>query len=152
MPAAPKPVRKKKTKKKKTITRSVKTKRIKKRLHDLWSKLVRHRDKACVLCGESEKVLNAHHWIVNAGRSLSVRFCLGNGVTLCYSCHIFKVHQTAAAVYTDKIRDYMIPDHISMDDFNRITVLAEERSDFTLEDLEVLEAAFKRLWERTKNS
>jgi len=64
----------------------------KKKLHKLWSEIVRARDKTCVFCGTSES-LHAHHAIVHAGRSNAVRYDTRNGLTLCAKHHLFGVHK-----------------------------------------------------------
>lgn len=84
------------------------------RLLDRWSKLVRLRDHhVCVACG-SLRHLQAHHWIMNKGRSLRTAFLIDNGVTLCSYCHLIKLHKLADAETFDKVKAYMatwvIPD------------------------------------------
>ena len=140
MTAYPKPERKRMGKVKK-VPRAVLFRRLKKLIHDKWSKIVRLRDTYCVLCGGSSG-LNAHHWIVNAGRSLAARFCLGNGVTLCYACHIFKVHATAASVYIDQLKAYMVPRFISEEQYQEIAALVSKTADYTLEELQALNDQF----------
>ena len=148
MPACPKPTRGKRIEKGTSkVPRQKLFRRIKVKIHDDWSLFVRRRDKHCVLCGTTEN-LNAHHWIVNAGRSLAARFCVGNGISLCFSCHRFKVHATAAAVYIDKLKDYMIPVHISEDEYQEIAAMVSETADFTMDELQELSAAFDRLLAR----
>ena len=113
----------------------------------LWSIRIRKRDgNRCIMCGKSseEVALNAHHWIVPAGRSLRTRFILDNGVSLCYACHIFKVHKDGAAQHMDAIRLYMRrfvseeryeeikrmgndPWQPTLEDFDRIKLELEER-------------------------
>lgn len=56
---------------------------------------MRQRDGKCVLCGSTNS-LAAHHFIVNAARSLALRYNPDNGVALCYSCHIHKIHKEAS--------------------------------------------------------
>lgn len=62
-----------------------------KKLDALWSECVRKRDKFCQVCGKTEN-LQAHHWLVRKARSLQTRWDVRNGITLCYSCHICKLH------------------------------------------------------------
>ncbi len=147
MPACPKPKRMRIEKGKRKTPRPVLFRRLKKKNHDKWSLFVRRRDRHCVLCGATEN-LQAHHWIVNAGRSLAARFVIGNGVTLCYACHKFKVHGTAAAVYIDRLKTYMVPAHISEDEYQEIAAMVSVTADLSLEDLEKLSEAFDRLLER----
>jgi hypothetical protein len=82
--------------------------KIKEELDKLWSKRVRERDGKCALCGTKDKQLYDHHFIVNRARSVKYRYDLRNGVALCYACHRFKVHNTAAFEYVGAIADYAI--------------------------------------------
>lgn len=61
------------------------------KLDKLWSMAVRARYPKCVVCG-SENTLSSHHCIVRKAQSLGVRWIVDNGVTLCYSDHICKLH------------------------------------------------------------
>lgn len=51
----------------------------------VWSKLVRKRDKSCVVCG-AEKELLAHH-LNSYASNKEARYDINNGVTLCRKCH-----------------------------------------------------------------
>ena len=62
---------------------------------DLASEIVRKRDGRCMMCGKREN-LQAHHFIITKGASTKHRWDLRNLITLCYSCHIHKVHSTAS--------------------------------------------------------
>ena len=62
---------------------------------DLASEIVRKRDGRCMMCGKREN-LQAHHFIITKGASTKHRWDLRNLITLCYSCHIHKVHTTAS--------------------------------------------------------
>lgn len=66
----------------------------KKKLDRLWSEKVRKRDGKCLVCGKTPEyaVLQAHHAIVTKGRSQNTRWDVRNGVTMCYACHICKLH------------------------------------------------------------
>ena len=75
----------------KTIPRSVRMKRVKAQLAVLWSLAVRRRDRACVMCGKTD-TLQAHHWLFFKSHSMALAFNVANGATLCYPCHIFKLH------------------------------------------------------------
>jgi predicted restriction endonuclease len=82
--------------------------KIKKELDALWSKRIRESDGRCVLCGSKDKQLYAHHYIVNRARSVKYRWDMRNGVSLCYGCHRYKVHATAAFEYVGALADYAI--------------------------------------------
>lgn len=83
----------KKKAKAKVKTKSVK--QLRKIADDLASQVTRLRDKRCLMCGATEN-LQAHHFIVTKGSSTKHRWDLRNLVSLCYPCHIHKVHSTAS--------------------------------------------------------
>ena len=83
----------KKRAKAKAKTKSVK--QLRKIADDLASQVTRLRDKRCLMCGATEG-LQAHHFIVTKGASTKHRWDLRNLVSLCYPCHIHKVHSTAS--------------------------------------------------------
>ena len=83
----------KKKAKAKVKTKSVK--QLRKIADDLVSQVTRLRDKRCLMCGATEG-LQAHHFIVTKGASTKHRWDLRNLISLCYPCHIHKVHSTAS--------------------------------------------------------
>jgi len=52
-----------------------------------WSKRVRDRDGMCVICGEHEKRLSAHHLVPR--QFMRFRHTDDNGITLCVAHHIW---------------------------------------------------------------
>lgn len=120
--------------KRKVWTRDRLFKSLKTEAHRLWSLAVRARDGKCVLC-QNRETLQAHHWIVHARGSLQVRFIPENGVTLCYTCHIYKVHGRGDADLMDRIRDYMVPRFLSPERYEEIKRLGNKPVEFELEDL-----------------
>jgi len=74
----PKPIKKKKKKSPKKISLN--------KYDILWGRMVRERDKRCLVCGNTQN-LQAHH-LFRRGIS-STRYSLDNGQTLCSSCHTF---------------------------------------------------------------
>ena len=82
---------------------SDKIKRLKKKCDELWSKAVRLRDGRCLLCGKTDG-LAAHHYIHTKGSSLHHRFNVKNGITLCYACHIHKVHTKATVAILEEVK------------------------------------------------
>jgi predicted restriction endonuclease len=62
---------------------------------NLASEVVRKRDGRCLLCGKTGN-LQAHHFIITKGASTKHRWDLRNLISLCYPCHIHKVHSTAS--------------------------------------------------------
>ena len=55
------------------------------------------------MCGKKEG-LNAHHWIHCKAQGNLHRWDIKNGITLCYPCHVYKVHYYASADITDKLK------------------------------------------------
>ena len=68
---------------------------LRKEADKLASEVVRKRDGRCLMCGATDN-LQAHHFIITKGASTKHRWDLRNLITLCYPCHIHKVHSTAS--------------------------------------------------------
>jgi len=80
---------------------------IKKTLYADWALRVKQEDGwKCALCGSTDN-LTAHHWYCSDHFAHAARYCIGNGVTLCYACHIRSVHTRADWATINKIREYM---------------------------------------------
>lgn len=80
---------------------------IKKTLYADWALRVKQADGwKCALCGSTDN-LTAHHWYCSDHFAHAARYCIGNGVTLCYACHIRSVHTRADWATINKIREYM---------------------------------------------
>ena len=76
----------------KPINRRERQKRLKKAGLVLWSIVVRKRDgNRCIMCGKTE-YLQAHHWLFRKSHSVRLALDPDNGATLCYGCHIGRVH------------------------------------------------------------
>ncbi|MDR1434732.1 Cas8a1 family CRISPR/Cas system-associated protein, partial [Candidatus Endomicrobiellum devescovinae] len=75
----------------KTKTKLKPIPKIKKELDAIWAKKVRERDKKCLMCGKTE-TLQAHHFLKSRARSIKYRWDMRNGITLCYTCHLYKIH------------------------------------------------------------
>lgn len=90
-----------------------------KTLDELCSKYVRIRDNKCILCGgyvgEINK-LQSHHWIVSRARSLKYRFDERNLVSLCFGCHILKIHHNPSLLLLDELRNRVILNNIATND------------------------------------
>ena len=82
---------------------SDKIKRLKKECDKLWSEAVRTRDGECVLCGKKD-TLQAHHWIHSKAQGNRHRWEIRNGVGLCFTCHIYKVHSYASADILEQLK------------------------------------------------
>lgn len=85
------------------MTTNDKIKRLRKKCDELWSQAVRKRDGECVLCGKKE-TLNAHHWIHSKAQGNKHRWNVKNGITLCYPCHVYKVHTYASADMLEQLK------------------------------------------------
>ena len=91
---------------KKRAKAKVKTKSIRqlvKEADKLASEVVRKRDGRCLLCGNTE-TLQAHHFIITKGASTKHRWDLRNLITLCYACHLYKIHSTASIKYIEMLK------------------------------------------------
>lgn len=97
-----------------------------KELDKLASEYVRKRDKRCMLCGATN-TLQAHHYIVTKGRSTKYRWDLRNLITLCYACHLYKVHSTASIQFIDMLKKSAIMNKIATE--QEIDTI---KNDFTL--------------------
>lgn len=116
---------------------------LKKETWDICSKVVRQRDgHKCILCG-STKGLSAHHWIIHARGSLATRFIEANCVTLCYACHIFKVHARGDAGTLDQIKTYMIGRFLDLETYEKIKLLGNGISDMAPEELAEIKFALE---------
>lgn len=80
-----------------------KIKSLKNKCDKLWSEAVRTRDGECVLCGKREG-LAAHHWVHSKAQGNMHRWNVKNGITLCFACHIYKVHTYASADILDQLK------------------------------------------------
>lgn len=111
-----------------------------------WSELILIRDGfRCACCGRNDGKLQAHHWIVNAGRSLKTRFLLDNGVTLCFHCHIVRLHKQADLEVSEKIIEYMGLRGVGLERRREIRGLASISRGVSLEDLMVFADRFSKL-------
>lgn len=80
-----------------------KIKALKNKCDKLWSEAIRTRDGECVLCGKKD-TLNAHHWVHSKAQGNQHRWNVKNGITLCYTCHIYKVHSFASADILEQLK------------------------------------------------
>ena len=81
---------------------------VKKTLFADWALRVKKRDGfKCVLCGCEDR-LSAHHWYACDHNAHGARYCVDNGVTLCYTCHLRTVHCRADYVTVRRIHNYCV--------------------------------------------
>lgn len=87
------------------VDTKTKIKRLKKQCDILWSQCVRTRDGRCALCGKQDS-LNAHHWVHSKAQGNRHRWDVRNGISLCYTCHIYKVHTYASADISERLKEF----------------------------------------------
>lgn len=91
-------------KEKKPKTKLPALSKVKKALYADWALRVKQRDGwKCLLCG-SENKPTTHHWCVSDHHAHAARYSVANGATLCYACHIRRVHSRADFVSVDAVR------------------------------------------------
>lgn len=115
-------------------------KKLIKELDSLCSEYVRKRDNKCILCGghvgEFSK-LQSHHWIVSRARSLKYRFDERNCVSLCYGCHILKIHNSPTLALLESLKQKALLNHIvTLDDIEEIKSNSNIPYKMTVFDLE----------------
>ena len=82
---------------------------IKKSLYEDWALRVKKRDGfKCVMCGSSEN-LTSHHWAICDHYSGLAKYEVCNGATLCYSCHIHKIHERADLQSVYELEKIVLP-------------------------------------------
>lgn len=112
---------------------------VRKDLDNEWGRRVRERDgNQCTQCG-AVKDLTAHHWCRNAQRSRAARWCLDNGITLCYACHIRFAHERPDWLLYDSYRRHVVA--TTGRDTARVTDNIELVSGLTLDDKTI-----RRIW------
>lgn len=76
----------------KAVRQSEKNNNRRSKTHELWSWVIRNRDKKCILCGNKEE-LHAHHIIPIKANTKYIKanpkykYDTSNGITLCKKCH-----------------------------------------------------------------
>lgn len=121
--------------------RATRLRRIKKELSALWSKSVRNRDgNRCLMCGKTEH-LAGHHWRHRRGHSLALAFDIRNGATLCYGCHIGRLHRDGDGAFVLRFLSLMC-DKIGAADCTDMDEIARHPRPVSLEELEEIRAAF----------
>ena len=103
---------------------------------DRWSRAVRARFGKCMGCGKlpDQCQLHAHHWWCTKARSLRLRFDIDNGIALCYSCHIGKVHQQGDGFFIDFIRRTMT-EIVGQEKVDQMTATRARAEEVPLEEL-----------------
>ena len=118
-------------KKKKSLVPKNARKTLVKKLDKLWSEIVcKNWNGKCAICG---KVGNqAHHFF--SRRNYSTRWSTTNGLWMCFSCHIRKVHQQGM---TEDARDALI-NKIGQGRFDLLKERSKMTVKYTLDDLRTL--------------
>ena len=110
---------------------------VKKALYADWTLRVKQRDGwKCLGCGCTDSRLSAHHWYVSDHLSHAARYCIHNGATLCYACHIRRIHQNP-----DWTSIKPVWDAVSQ------TAGFDERVITTLANTELTTDMLRRLWD-----
>lgn len=121
--------------------RQQRLKRIKKLLSVEWSLAVRERDHhRCLMCGKMDH-LSAHHWLIRKGHSLALAFAIDNGATLCYGCHLGKIHRDGDGLFAMMLFDKM-REIVGQDAIDNMKECAAHPAPVPLEDLEMMLADF----------
>lgn len=110
------------------------------KLDALCSLYVRKRDNKCILCGghigEIEK-LQSHHWIVRRSRSLRYKYDERNCVSLCYACHILKIHNSPTVLQIDELKNRAILNNVAtLEDIEEIKQGCEMVYKMSIADIE----------------
>lgn len=99
-------------------------KKLLKTLDELCSKYVRTRDNKCILCGGHVGEINklqSHHWVVSRARSTKYRFDERNLVSLCYGCHILKIHHNPTLALLEQLKSRaLMKGIVTIDDIEEI--------------------------------
>ena len=103
----------------------------KKRLDIICSEVIRKRDKRCLVCGRSDH-LQAHHAIKRKHGGGVTRWVLKNLVTLCYGCHIGKLHGSSDS---DFLEEYLAKLDKKIPEVNRLRIrrMANRKYNFNRE-------------------
>ena len=111
--------------------------KLKKVLDTLCSKATRKKYPRCIVCGR-EDGLSAHHCIKRKGQTDGVRWLEFNLVSLCYNCHMNKVHGNQGdAVWMSKyleILHSLIPDY----EWENVVQIGNRPNKFSIADLKDL--------------
>lgn len=114
--------------------------KVKRALLTDWALRVKQRDGwKCLLCG-NEDLLTAHHWHVCDHNAHMARYCVANGATLCYTCHIRGIHQRA---------DHFTARRIWRAVTNELGRTPEDEIE-RLAAIEVTTASLRALWDRMR--
>ena len=131
----------------KTKSKSKDLKKLKAKLWKEVSLYVRKRDKKCLLCGKEfplEK-LSAHHYIHTDASSPKYRYEPKNLVSLCYTCHIHKIHGGSMSHILELEKNLISSGFISKEELERIANDKEITPKIISEDYEKLIKKFKEI-------
>lgn len=111
--------------------------KVKKALHDDWALRVKIRDgHKCLLCGGTE-LLTAHHWYFTSQRGHAARYCVDNGATLCFTCHMREVHENPGYATINAVCKGVLA---RSPEFDEASIIA-------LSQVEVTTASLRLLWD-----
>lgn len=125
-------------------TKAVRLKRVKKVLSELWSRVVRLRDgNKCLMCPKTEN-LQSHHWLFAKGHCQPLAYNVCNGATLCYACHIRKLHQNSDGDFVIRLCEIMTK-IVGVDSVARMRRIAAEKPELGLETMESMRDTLQRI-------
>lgn len=127
----------------KRVNRKERTKRLKKAGLVLWSLVVRKRDgNRCLMCGKTE-YMQAHHWLFRKSHSVRLALDPANGATLCYGCHIGRIHHDGDGDFVLRLADKMtaIVGPLKVEEMRET---ARHSGPISLEDVELANNKLKR--------
>ena len=105
-----------------------------------WSKAVRARDGKCVMCHKTD-TLQAHHWLFRRGHSMALAVDVANGATLCYGCHIGRVHHDGDGDFIFRLGDTMTA-KVGPEKVAEMRITAQTSQPLSLEWWQEIEAGF----------
>jgi len=83
-------------------------KTVKRALYATWALHVKQYDYwRCSLCDDTKAPVMSHHWYCCDKQAHAARYVVDNGITLCFACHLRKVHLRADFVMINKLHQYM---------------------------------------------
>ena len=132
------------------MNRREQAKKLKKRGLELWSEIVRARDGCCIMCGKTQ-YLNAHHWLFRKAHSVRLSLDTDNGATLCYSCHIGRIHRDGDGYFALQLAEKMQA-RVGKEKYEQMIALGAHPTPLSLEEIEEMVAALRLTLDSFKNN
>ena len=119
----------------KPLSRAKRIKAIKKTLDKKSKAIAKERDgHTCIMCGAKDS-LHSHHWAVSKAHSQRLAYDPDNLATLCFSCHIIKVHRRADGLFVAALFEKM-REIVGAEKVHNLMEIASHPRPLSLEDLE----------------